>query len=106
MEVQATGEAFSPQKRTSSTYKHEISSLFSIIAMQIRIQPTKINADLDQNTCKQSACFVPSYYCCTKTVLRIRIRGPVLFYLDLGSGMAKKLGCGIRDEHQIIFTRV
>jgi hypothetical protein len=28
MDVQASGEAFSPQKRTSSTSKHEISSLF------------------------------------------------------------------------------
>jgi hypothetical protein len=28
-DVQATGEAFSPQNRTSSTSKHEISSLFS-----------------------------------------------------------------------------
>jgi hypothetical protein len=31
MDVQATGEAFSPQKRTPSTSKHEISSLFSIL---------------------------------------------------------------------------
>jgi hypothetical protein len=30
-DVQATGEAFSPQKRTSSTSKHEISSLFFYI---------------------------------------------------------------------------
>jgi hypothetical protein len=30
-EVQATGEAFSLQRRTSSTSKHEISPLFSII---------------------------------------------------------------------------
>jgi hypothetical protein len=29
-DVQATGEAFSPQKRTSSTSKHENSVLFSI----------------------------------------------------------------------------
>ncbi len=29
-DVQATGEVFSPQKTTSSTSKHEISSLFSI----------------------------------------------------------------------------
>jgi len=29
-DVQATGEAFSPQKRTCSNSKHEISPLFSI----------------------------------------------------------------------------
>ncbi len=30
-DVQATGEAFSPQKRPSSTSKHEISKLFSVL---------------------------------------------------------------------------
>jgi hypothetical protein len=30
MDVQAAGEAFSPQKKTSSTSKHEISSFFKI----------------------------------------------------------------------------
>jgi hypothetical protein len=30
-DVQATGEAFSPQKRTSSTLIHEISHLFLIL---------------------------------------------------------------------------
>jgi hypothetical protein len=33
-DTQATGEAFSPQKRTSSTSKHENSVLFSIFAGQ------------------------------------------------------------------------
>ncbi len=32
-EALAIGEAFSPQKRTSSTSKHEISLLFSIFAV-------------------------------------------------------------------------
>jgi hypothetical protein len=31
-DVQTTDEAFSPQKRTTSTSKHEISELFSIFA--------------------------------------------------------------------------
>jgi hypothetical protein len=46
--VQATGETFSSQKKTSSTSKHEISSLFTTFMGQffhswirIRIQPTK-----------------------------------------------------------------
>jgi hypothetical protein len=30
-DVQATGEAFSPQKRTSNTIKHEISKIFAIL---------------------------------------------------------------------------
>jgi hypothetical protein len=56
-DAQATGEAFSPQKRTSSTSKHENSVLFSIfvshfcppgsgsesaILMRIRIQQLKL----------------------------------------------------------------
>jgi hypothetical protein len=55
-DVQATGEAFSPQKRTSSILKHEISSLFCIFmghfcptepesGSAFRIQRTKFNAD-------------------------------------------------------------
>ncbi len=62
-DAQATGEAFSPQKRTSSTTKHENSVLFSIfvghfcppgtgsaIGMRIRIQQLqlmRIHADPD-----------------------------------------------------------
>jgi hypothetical protein len=54
-EVQATGEAFSTKKRTSST---EISSLFYFSNFldlaswnQIRIQPTTVNADPDLEHC-------------------------------------------------------
>ncbi len=48
-DVQATGEAFSPQKRTSSTSKHSSLFLFcgSFFHSGIRIQPTKIDADPD-----------------------------------------------------------
>jgi hypothetical protein len=67
MDAQATGETFSPQKRTSSTSKDENSDLFSIflghfcppgsgsgsaICMRIRIQQLKlmrIHADPDPN---------------------------------------------------------
>jgi hypothetical protein len=57
---QATGVAFGPQKRTSSTSKHEFFQFFSAFVceycpprsrsgsafqMRIQIQPTKINAD-------------------------------------------------------------
>jgi hypothetical protein len=34
--AQATGEAYSPQKRKSSTSKHEISLLFSVFVSQFR----------------------------------------------------------------------
>jgi hypothetical protein len=49
-DVQATGEAFSPQKRKSSISKHEIFLTFfyfsgSYLTSWIRIQPTKTNAD-------------------------------------------------------------
>ena len=49
-DAQATGEAFSPQKRTSSTSKHENSVLFSIFVGKflpswIRIR--NLNADPD-----------------------------------------------------------
>ncbi len=52
-DAQATGDAFSSQKKPSSTSKPEISSLFSLfgsgsaLETRIWIQPTKINADLD-----------------------------------------------------------
>jgi len=47
--LQATGEAFSPQKRTSGTSEHESSSLFHAPKMPswIQIKPAKINADPD-----------------------------------------------------------
>jgi hypothetical protein len=49
MDIQATGEVFSRQRRTSSISKHQISSLFSIFgvifALLDPIQPNKINAD-------------------------------------------------------------
>jgi hypothetical protein len=55
-DVQATGEAFSPQKRTSSTSKPIFFLFLWVIfalldpdpeafPMRIRIQPTKINPD-------------------------------------------------------------
>ncbi len=50
-DVQATGEAFSPQQdNNNSTSKHNISALFSyfcglILPSWIQIRPTKINAD-------------------------------------------------------------
>ncbi len=47
-DVQAIGEAFSPQKRTSSTSKREISFFYfcgSFLPSWIRIQPTKIITD-------------------------------------------------------------
>ncbi len=66
MDAQATGEPFSPQKRTSSASKDENSVLFSIfwghfcppgsgsaICMRIRIQQLKlmrIHADPDPDT--------------------------------------------------------
>jgi hypothetical protein len=58
-DVQAIGEAFRPQKRTSSTSKHEISSLFQFFghfyppdpdphsSVRIQIQLTTISADPD-----------------------------------------------------------
>jgi hypothetical protein len=46
-DVQATGEACSPQKRSFNTSKHESSLLFLPLRdfFAVRIQPTKINAD-------------------------------------------------------------
>jgi hypothetical protein len=60
-DVQATGEAFNPQKRTSSTSKHDIFKTIFLVSIfvghfcplgipnhipnAIRIQPTKTSAD-------------------------------------------------------------
>jgi hypothetical protein len=44
---QATGEAFSPQKRTSSTSKLEFSSLFWVILALLNPDPDPV----DQNEC-------------------------------------------------------
>jgi hypothetical protein len=56
-DIQATGEVFIPQKRTSGTSKLKFSSLLWVIfgplgfgcvfPMRIRIQPTKMNKDPD-----------------------------------------------------------
>jgi hypothetical protein len=49
--AQATGEAFSPQKRTSNTSKHEISLLFSFFVGYFALldpdPATQINTDSD-----------------------------------------------------------
>jgi hypothetical protein len=54
---QATGEAFSPQKRTSSTVKHENSGLFyfcgSFLPSWIRIRIRNLNADPDPDPATQ-----------------------------------------------------
>ncbi len=54
-DVQVTGEAFSPQKRTSSTSKHENSVLFfyfcgSFLPSWIRTRIRNLNADPDLAT--------------------------------------------------------
>ncbi len=49
-DVQATGEASSPQNRTSITSKHEIASPFPFLWIsfpRIRIQPIEIHTDPD-----------------------------------------------------------
>ncbi len=60
-DAQATGEAFSPQKRTFNTSKHEISSLFYLCGSfcppgSIPDSATHINAYSDPQPCKQ-LCF-------------------------------------------------
>jgi hypothetical protein len=53
-DVQATGEVFIPQKRTSSTSKHEFFFTFLWIRIPIRIRIRIPNADpdpADQNEC-------------------------------------------------------
>jgi hypothetical protein len=55
MDVQATGEVFIPQKKTSSTSKFELSSLLWVIWpfwIRIRIRITNADPDpADQNEC-------------------------------------------------------
>jgi hypothetical protein len=57
-DAQATGEAFSPQKRTSSTKKHENSGLFfyfcgSFLPSWIRIRIRNLSADPDPDLATQ-----------------------------------------------------
>jgi hypothetical protein len=69
--IQVPGEAFSPQKRTPSTSKHEFSSLFQFLGaiflsswIWTRIQPTKINADPDRQHWFRQKIRVPGFLLC------------------------------------------
>jgi hypothetical protein len=60
-DAQATGEAFSPQKRTSSTSKHENSVLFLFLWVIFALMDpdadpaTQINADPDPKPCSSAS---------------------------------------------------